>query len=483
MTIDRSKVREFPPISITINGDDGGELLIGATRQAVTGASETEVRRELLGLVVAHARTGGSVVRVTTRDQEGIGVLLVSPEGEIEEEYSEAIEVPEPVPAGAVAELGEDEPVRAPVHPGPPARPTTAPEAREEDIDRLLKEIDQLPPLGTEPEPRNAPAGLPSIPAARAEQAEEATQTRRSLREAESFLRAPAVVEPARTGLRGLLNSLGLSLPPGALELEIREFEHLVARHYAMTRTIAVVNQKGGSNKTPSVACLSAVFGLAGGSVLAWDNNETTGTLGWRTEQGDHTRSALDVLSRSAHLLSDTARAADINAFVHHQTADKYDVLRSDADIDGTHEVTADEVDVLHAVASKYYNLVFMDSGNNHRAANWNRMIEHADQLVVPTTTEEDRAEAALLTLKGLARRDERTAQLAAQAVVVVSQWQPGQEKLAAQIADGFREYVRDVQVIPFDPALKAGIIHHGAMRPKTRLAWLRAAAAVAKGL
>ena len=102
MAIDKSRIREFPPISITINGDAGGELLIGATRQAVTGTDEIEVRRELLGLVVAHARTGGSPVRVTTRDEEGIGVLLVSPEGEIEEEYSEALEdVMETVPAGA----------------------------------------------------------------------------------------------------------------------------------------------------------------------------------------------------------------------------------------------------------------------------------------------------------------------------------------------------------------------------------------------
>lgn len=258
-----------------------------------------------------------------------------------------------------------------------------------------------------------------------------------------------------------------------------------MSRHFTGTRTIAVVNQKGGSNKTPpTVAALCAAFGRHGASVLGWDNNPTTGTLGWRTQQGDHARSALDVIASSEALLSLTAQSADINAFVHHQSTDKYDVLRSDQDIDGTHEVSAEEVDILHKVAAKYYRLILMDSGNNHRSAEWNRMIDHADQLVVPTTTMEDRVEAALLTLQGLDRRNERTAALAANAVVVVSEWQPNQGSISQKIADDFRPYVRDVVIVPFDQALKSGQIRYGgALQPATRRAWLRAAAAVARGL
>ncbi|MEZ2390246.1 MinD/ParA family protein [bacterium RCC_150] len=500
MAIDKSRIREFPPISITINGDDGGELLIGATRHPVPGADETEVRRGLLGLVVAHARTGGSPVRVTTRDQEGIGVLLVSPEGEIEEEYSESLEdMLEPVPAGTALPKPntpaheEEMPATIPAA----TSPDTAPDAASDSFDSIVKNLEEpapgQPAQGPSPAeaadpqaaaapPASAPAPACATAPTRAP-APEGLPSRKSLRDSTSFLAVQNNIEPARKGWQGKVNSFGLSLAPGAAELAERADEHLVARIYSGPRTIAVVNQKGGASKTPTTICLAAVFGRAGGSVLAWDNNETTGSLPWRVERGDHASSALNVLARSSRLLSDTARAADINAFVHRQTADKYDALFSDQDIDGEHEISADEVDVLHAVASKYFNVVLMDSGNNHRAANWRQMIRHTDQLVVSTTTVEDRVEGARLTLQGLAGRDERTAQLAANAVVIVSQEQPGHEKLARLHAEKFRQYVRAVHVIPFDPALKDGVIHFGALRAVTQRAWLAAAASIAKGL
>lgn len=471
MAIDKSRIREFPPISITIKDETGGELLIGASQQTVVGGSEVEVRRELLGLVVAHARTGGSPVRVTTRDQEGIGVLLVSPDGEIEEEYAEALEeAPEPVPAATT-------PAERPTPSSRDDRPSSASAAlagTTDSFDSIVKGLER--PL---PEPV-APATEAPAPAG---EAAGEKLPRRSLRDSQSFLAVQDNIEPAKKGWQGKANTFGLSLAPGAAELAERADEHLVSRIYSGPRTIAVVNQKGGAAKTPTAICLAAVFGRAGGSVLAWDNNETTGSLPWRVERGDHARSALQVLERSSHLLSDTARAADINAFVHRQTADKYDALFSDQDIDGEHEITADEVDVLHAVASKYFNVILMDSGNNHRAANWRQMIRHTDQLVVSTTTVEDRVEGARLTLQGLAGRDERTAQLAADAIVIVSQEQPGHEKLAQLHAEKFRPYVCEVHVIPFDPALKDGVIHFGALRPATQRAWLAAAASVAKGL
>ena len=137
----------------------------------------------------------------------------------------------------------------------------------------------------------------------------------------------------------------------------------------------------------------------------------------------------------------------------------------------------------VHQVLTRYYRQIVMDSGNTARAANWRRMIHHTNQLVVPTTTIEDRAEAALLGLQALSERDEHGASLAENAVVIVSQWQPGEAKMADQIAEGFRPYVRDVVTVPYDPALKTGRIVHDALSPVTRRAWLRATAAVARGL
>lgn len=513
MTIDKTLIRDFPPISANINDDRTGVLMIGATEQLVTGESDMDVRRSLIGLVQAHAAKSGRPMRVTTRDNEGLAVLLVSPEGEIEEEYSEefaedeeSATMIESVPGlgkseqirpvlesfndpgnfgASVTDIGGEFPPSASVQPSPPAAGHASVPAEANGAAASYPSAQAVPLQSAEEAEQHWGAeGVQQLQAAAPGAVAPAPSSgRRALRDAESFLATPTAVEPATAGLRGALNGMGLNLAPSAAEVAERDDVHEVSRQFTGSRTIAVVNTKGGAMKTPTVACLAAVFGRHGGSVLGWDNNETDGTLGWRTEQGDHKRTALDVLAHSEQLLANSAQSADINAFVHHQPADKYDVLRSDDDIDGEHEVSAEEVDVLHRVAAKYYRLILMDSGNNVRAANWNRMMDHTDQLVVPMTTMEDRAERARINLQRLDRRSERTAHLARNAVVVVSQWQAKEEAIAQKIADDFRDFVREVVIVPFDPALKAGQIRFQALRPDTRRAWLKAAAAVARGL
>ncbi|WP_052207405.1 MinD/ParA family ATP-binding protein [Sinomonas humi] len=439
-------------------------------------------RRAVREAAAKHAAEHGGPVQLEITDPSGVHALLVHADGDTEL-------VDGALPARPRAENAASRFQPAPVQAPAPAaaqvadRAAAAPEpAGEAEPAEAQEQAVEVAPW---PEAESVHGAAETVPAEAAVlvQAPEELPSRKSLRDSQSFLAVQNNIEPARKGWQGRLNAFGFSLAPGAVELAEREDEHLVARIYSGPRTIAVVNQKGGASKTPTTICLAAVFGRAGGSVLAWDNNETTGSLPWRVERGDHASSALNVLERSSHLLSDTARAADVNAFVHRQTADKYDALFSDQDIDGEHEISAAEVDVLHAVASKYFNVILMDSGNNHRAANWRRMIGHTDQLVVSTTTVEDRVEGARLTLQGLAGRNERTARLASEAVVIVSQEQPGHEKLAELHAEKFRPYVRAVHVIPFDPALKDGVIHFGALRPATQRAWLAATASIARGL
>ena len=226
--------------------------------------------------------------------------------------------------------------------------------------------------------------------------------------------------DPAEKGFRGLLTKVGIKSKPSAAELAERDDVAAVSQHWPRTRTIAVVNRKGGSNKTPTVAALSAVFArYGGGGVLAWDNNENQGTLGWRTERGRNQASVLDVLRDQERLSANSANSADIDGYLHHQEHDLYDVLRSDENDEGDHEIQADEVHAVHKVVEKYRRLIVMDSGNTARSANWRAMIEHTNQLVVPTTTMEDRAEAAKLTLQTLSSKGEHAAHLAKNAVVV----------------------------------------------------------------
>ena len=333
-------------------------------------------------------------------------------------------------------------------------------------------------------------AGEPGEPQGKAV---EAPLTRRSLKET-SFLVSAPVLEPATKGWRGSLTRLGFRMDPSPEELTEREDVRTVSQHWPGPRTIAVVNRKGGANKTPTVVMLSAILArYSGAATVAWDNNESQGTLGWRTEKGAHDRSVLDLIDSSTELLSPSTNAAEIAKFVHHQTADKFDVLRSDENEEGDHEVTAEEVDIAHQVLTRYYRLVVMDSGNTARAANWRRMIDHTNQLVVPVTAIEDRAEAARLTLQTLESRGGHDAELARNAVVIVSESTDAKRSMsgdalkrakdeARRIAEGFEPFVRAVVRIPYDPAMVNGPIRYEALQPATQRAWLAAAAAVATG-
>lgn len=219
--------------------------------------------------------------------------------------------------------------------------------------------------------------------------------------------------------------------------------------------------------------------------MLAWDNNQTRGTLGWRTEQGPHESTILDLLPRTNDLLATGAQSADLAHYVHHQTSDRYDVLRSKPLVLADEQrVSAADVDSIHSVASKFYRLILIDSGNDESDPLWRRMIDHADQIVVATTTKDEHAEAGALLLEGLAARDERCAQLADEAVVIVSQAEPSvRREEVEKVRNGFAAIAREAVTISFDPAMVDGILRCDALRPTTQRAWLRAAAAVAQGL
>lgn len=111
-------------------------------------------------------------------------------------------------------------------------------------------------------------------------------------------------------------------------------------------------------------------------------------------------------------------------------------------------------------------------------------MIDLSDQLVVATTTKDEHAEAGALLLEALAERDERSAALADEAVVVVSETNSTAKPARAHaVRDSFTKLAREAVTIPYDPAMVDGILRYDALRATTQRSWLRAAAAVAGGL
>ncbi|NSX36533.1 chromosome partitioning protein ParA [Pseudarthrobacter oxydans] len=489
MSTTSTEVLAFPNIRAIVRDNGTAEIVVaGNSRIVPAGESLQDLRNNALVLVVGEAQTLNRPVRVRIEDPEGHGELIVHPDGQIESVSYEASPVrrradaPGTAPETVAPAVIDTVPALAFEPVFAPAEPTAA----------AVAAVDRQPwppnPVASE----STPAPVTSKPET-AVVMEEAPATRRSLKET-SFLVSAPVLEPATQGWRGALTRLGFRMDPSAEELSEREDVRTVSQHWPGPRTIAVVNRKGGANKTPTVVMLSAILArYSGAATVAWDNNESQGTLGWRTEKGAHDRSVLDLIDSSTELLSPATNAAEIAKFVHHQTADKFDVLRSDENEEGDHEVTAEEVDIAHQVLTRYYRLVVMDSGNTARAANWRRMIHHTNQLVVPVTAIEDRAEAARLTLQTLESRGGHDAELARNAVVIVSESTDAKRAMsgdalkrakdeAQRIADGFEPFVRAVVRIPYDPALVNGPIRYEALQPATQRAWLAAAAAVAKG-
>lgn len=367
-----------------------------------------------------------------------------------------------------------------PMQPAQPAQPTHAAQpapAAATPPTRTIA-IPTAPAGATPPAPNAAAAESAASASSRRQQREQGIERR-------SFLQEERREEPARRGGRGFLNRVGFSLGPNARERAVRDDEHAVSRHWPGPRTVAVVNGKGGAGKTPATVLLSAVFAQYGGAgVLAWDNNQTRGTLGWRTETGAHDRTLLELLPQTKHLLGAQGQSADLAHFVHHQPQEKYDVLRSKP-IRLAHEnrLNPDDVDSIHAVAAKFYRLIIIDSGNDESDPMWLRMIDLADQIVVATTTRDDHAEAGALLLEALEDRDERSARLARESVVVVSQADPKASSAeVAEVIAGYRPLAREVVGIPFDREMVDGHLRLRALGAPTQQAWLSAAAAVARG-
>lgn len=462
---DVDTARPAPPPVIATYQDDGSvavDLPAGPAhfrhRPGTYGALVEALRHVSMTVAREHNRP----IRVSAYRADGslAGTLVVTPDHRYWDESApqNAWTLPQSPP--------EEDPVPNPTTTAPPATadPLTSP----------------LPETG--PGKRAKPPAAAAPPVVR--QRPPAPEAHRAVGQRPSFITPGPVDQPAKQGWRGAVNRVGLRVDPGTAEKSERDDIAAVSQHWPGPRTIAIANGKGSANKTPTACLLSAVFARYGGAgVLAWDNNETRGSLAWRTHQSGHRSTVLDLLPQVDRLLAATAQSAELSYFTHHQPEDKFDVLWSDQSVESDHIVSAEDVEAVYRVASRYYRLLVIDSGNSERAPNWRAMIRHADTLVVPCTNVEDTAEAAALMLEALTHRDDHSKGLARRAVAIISQRTPGRDRTMDRIVTDMRPLVHDVVRIPYDPALRTGVIRFDAMRSDTQRAWLRAAAAVATTL
>lgn len=293
---------------------------------------------------------------------------------------------------------------------------------------------------------------------------------------------------PAESGWQGTVRRLTGGLvapPPGRAEQARRAAVAVVQRSLEGPKTVVVINPKGGAHKTTATMMLAATFGLhRGGYTLAWDNNETRGTLGWRSQQSRHHNTAVNLL-QDLDRFDDpgSARVGDLDNYVRAQGSAQFDVLASDEDAASAASIDAFAFRSLHRTLSRFYRVMVVDTGNNMRASNWQAAVEAADQVVIVSTVREDTAQSAAWAVDAL--RATGHEDVVRRAVTVLSA--PAAERddaLARRLHEHFGRLTRTVLDVPYDPSLVAGRpIDYDALSQHTRDAWLHVTAAVAEGL
>lgn len=477
----------LPQISAEVREDGTGEISVDGVRETIAMADLAEAGAAITGRIAAIAAEAGRALPVEVRDPDGLWALLIHPDGRVDEaDETDLAPLSAPVPAVDAA-WAQDDALSAPtpVVSGPtPAAPVPA-----APVTPAYAAADAPPTPAAEPAAA-APTAQSRGEARGETRAERRASDTGSLPTLDDLLAArhPAHEGPAEHGWQRTVRRLtfGAITPrPGADERARRSQVDAIRRTFDGPRTVVVVNPKGGAHKTTATMLLASTFGLArGGYTLAWDNNETRGTLGWRSSHGDHQRTAVDLL----HALPDltqrgTLRIGDLDSYVRTQQDEQFDVLASDENAASIESVDAASYRALHDVLTQFYRVLVVDTGNNMRASNWQAAVQSADQLVVVSTLREDTAQSAAWALDALRATGQE--ELVRQAVTILSFPEPKVDKdLRVRLRSHFGALTRAVVEVPHDKALvTGGPIDHASLRPATRDAWLRATAIVADGL
>lgn len=462
--------------TVHITSSTAAELHIGGNVDELFASTPEGLRDRVVEAVRQLAASAGEPVTATLIDGGARWPLIVHPDGT----YLEAPTLSDaPVPVGSpMYDVDAAAPESAVAEAVAPESAAPAPVAAVAEA------------VAPAPEPEPAIAAPPvSAPALRGTGIRR-DPTLRVTPTVEDLLnsRTDRTRERATEGWQGAVRRMtggAISPRPGQVERSRLDREHTVQRRLDAPRTIVILNPKGGAHKTTSTLLLAATFGTQrGGATLAWDNNETRGTLGWRAQNAPHHRTAVDLLE---HLDSFTepsqASLAALDTYVRTQVDARFDVLASDEDAAASSTIDAAAFDRLHGVLSRYYRLLIVDTGNNMRASNWVAAVAAADQLVIVSTIREDTAASAAWLLDGL--REKGFDQKIDEAVTILAAPSARPDrKLAERLERHFAQVTSSVVHVPFDPALvDGGPIDFDALSAESRDAWLTVAAEIAQRL
>jgi MinD-like ATPase involved in chromosome partitioning or flagellar assembly len=316
----------------------------------------------------------------------------------------------------------------------------------------------------------------PDVPAQR--EPEPAEYTGLGARLAQQQAAEQAAAQPTRAGLPGRIE--WQQVRPGAADPMVSALR----RDFGKPRVVAFANPKGGVHKTTAtVLCAATIGAVRGRGVIAWDDNELRGTLGLRAGSARHARTIRHLLKNLVPLeiMQGPELSDALDDYLRHASDGSYDVLAGEESPRFAERLDPYTVRRVLDLLRRTHDVICVDTGNNVESANWQTVLENADQLVVTSVPREDAAFTADWMLDLL--HEQGLGHLVENAVTLLSCPTPNPSSMLADLTRHFATRTRAVAVVPYDPALEPGSsIEYPILAPATKRAWLQAAATITDG-
>ena len=294
-------------------------------------------------------------------------------------------------------------------------------------------------------------------------------------------IRESQVVSPYKlvpqTGWRsGLYKVTRINLGLSANETHWNDLKRRLKVNLRGRYVIAVMQSKGGVNKTTTAAILGAVLAqYRDEKIVAIDANPADGNLAERVDQPS--TESWRGLNADGNLLN----YSDFRNYLGKDSHSGLEVLGGDP---GRNPMTGADLSEAWSRLQKLYPIAIVDCGNQHRDDLTHALLEFlpVDAIVVPSTTRLDGAKAASRTLNWL--MENGYPHLVREAVVIVSNINKvNASAQVKQLHKDFERTVRSVHDVDFDPHLSDAVpIDIDRLQPETWQAYVEAAASLADG-
>lgn len=294
-------------------------------------------------------------------------------------------------------------------------------------------------------------------------------------------IRESQVVSPyklvPKTGWRsGLYKATRINVGLSASETHWNDLKRRLKVNVRGHYVIAVMQSKGGVNKTTTAAILGAVLAqYRDEKIVAIDANPADGNLAERVDEPSSES------WRGLNADQNLVNYSDFRNYLGKDSSSGLEVLGGDPG-----RVPMSGADLFEAWSrlQKLYPIAIVDCGNQHRDDLTHALLEFlpVDAIVVPSTTRLDGAKAASRTLNWL--MENGYPHLVREAVVIVSNINKVNASAEVkQLHKDFARTVRSVHDVDFDKHLSDAVaIDIGRLQPETWQAYVEAAASLADG-